>query len=165
MHEDVRAADFGTGYALAMLISGEFNVFRTDDAPRILRKAFGALRPGGVLLLEPHTVAAVRAMGQTLPVWYAVPHGLFSDAPHLCLKEARWDEDAGVATECYFIVDAASGEVSRHALSSQSYTDEGYGSLLAESGFEEVSLHPSLTGSAAEAEEGLIAITARRRSS
>ena len=57
---DLRAADFGTGFGLAMLIFGELNVFPRAAAHQILAKAHAALDEGGILVLEPHTFAAVR---------------------------------------------------------------------------------------------------------
>ena len=68
---DIRKADFGSGYGLAMLIFGEFNVFHPDDTRRILRKAHAALEAGGTVLLEPHTFAAVRGIGEESPSWYS----------------------------------------------------------------------------------------------
>ena len=40
---DVRTAEFGRGYDLAMFIYGEFNVFTKPDARGILKKAYEAL--------------------------------------------------------------------------------------------------------------------------
>lgn len=51
--EDVRTADYGDGYGMVMMISGQFNVFRRNDARAVLGKAFSALLPDGLLLLEP----------------------------------------------------------------------------------------------------------------
>ena len=77
--QDMRNADYGRGYGLVMLIFGEFNVFRPSDARTILEKAHAALSPGGVLLLEPHTFAAVREMGERDAHWYSADSGVFSD--------------------------------------------------------------------------------------
>ncbi|MBN1642658.1 MAG: methyltransferase domain-containing protein, partial [Anaerolineae bacterium] len=59
VEEDIRRAAYGTGYDLAMLLYGEFNVFRPKDARCILGKAWAALSAEGLLLLEPHTEAAI----------------------------------------------------------------------------------------------------------
>ena len=64
VEDDIRHATFGTGYGLAMLIYGELNIFRPTHAASILKKAYAALLPGGLLLLEPHTMEAVRQMGE-----------------------------------------------------------------------------------------------------
>ena len=162
-HEDVRRAEYGQGYDLAMLIFGEFNVFSRDDARAIGTKAREALAPGGRVLLEPHTLAAVESLGRAAPSWHSVKSGLFSDRPHLCLEESFWDSEARTATTRYFVIDAATGEVTRHAATCQGYTDDEYRSLLAECGFTDVILLPSLTGGEELAQKGLLAITARKR--
>ena len=87
VHEDMRAAAFGSGYGLAMLLYGEFNVFRPNHIVAILRKAHAALSERGLLLLEPHTYGCVRRMGTERASWYATEEGLMGDGPHLCLTE------------------------------------------------------------------------------
>ena len=143
---DIRTADYGDGYGLAMLIYGEMNTFRPADARTILRKAHEALVPGGRLVLEVHTFAAVHAMGHARRSWYSAESGLFLDRPHICLMESFWDGEENVATERYYIVEAPAGDVTRYAAGTQAYTDEGYHSLLADAGFSDVAFHPSLRG-------------------
>ena len=142
VHHDIRTANYGTGYGLAMLIFGEFNVFSIADAKAILQKAHCALNDGGMLVLEPHTFAMVKELGTQAPSWYATESGLFSERPHFCLTESFWDDKAHVATERYFIIDAQTGEVTRHAASMQAYTDDEYRALLIECGFDEVAFYP-----------------------
>ena len=57
---------------------------------------------------------------------------------------------------------AATGEVTRHAATCQGYSDDEYRSLLAECGFVDVALLPSLTGRDDMAQKGLLAITATK---
>ena len=159
---DIRKADFGSGYGLAMLIFGEFNVFHPDDTRRILRKAHAALEAGGTVLLEPHTFAAVRGIGEESPSWYSSPNGLFSERPHVYLMENFWDEATHTATNRYYIVDAGSGAVTPYASTMQAYTDDEYRSLLEECGFRDVQLYPSLEGKENEHSATLMAITARK---
>jgi 8-oxo-dGTP pyrophosphatase MutT (NUDIX family) len=59
---DVRSVDLGHGYGLAMMLFGEFNTLPRGDASALLRRAHAALADGGILLLEPHTAEAVRAV-------------------------------------------------------------------------------------------------------
>jgi len=158
--EDIRAADFETGFGLAMLIFGEFNVFRPREARRILAKAQAALAPGGRLLLEPHTYDAAERLGRAAPSWQARRCGLFSDRPHLLVEESFWDVRARAATTRYFVIDAATGEVTRHAATTQAYRDEDYRAMLADAGFRDIGFHPSLTGGP-EVHPGLLVITAR----
>jgi len=168
---DIRTADYGGGYGLAMLIYGELNPFRPADARSILQKAHHALVAGGHLLLEVHTFAAVQGMGRARRSWYSTESGLFLDRPHICLMESFWDGEENVATERYYIVEAplalacrasAGGDVTRYAAGTQAYTDEGYRSLLADSGFGDVAFHPSLRGEVDESQGDFFVIVAQK---
>jgi SAM-dependent methyltransferase len=167
-HADIRQADYGSGYGLAMLIYGEFNVFRPADARLILQKAQRALAPGGLLLLEPHPFAVIQRYGTVPATWYASASGLFSERPHLCLKESWWDDATHTTTTRYMIVDAATAAVTRYAQSYQAYTDDEYRTVLVESGFVEVRFYTALAPSVDDAPDAathdLIAITARKPS-
>ncbi len=148
VQHDIRTAEYGTGFDLVMLIFGEFNVFSAAAVRLILQKAHQALKGGGVLLLEPHTYATVCKVGTQAPSWYAANSGLFSDGPHLCLTENFWDAEQAIATQRYFVVNAVTGDVTRHASSMQAYTDEQYRSVLEASAFEAVTFYPSLDNQA-----------------
>ncbi len=160
LERDLRRAAFGQGYDLVMLIYGEINPFRRTEAAAILSKARQALIPGGRLLLEAHTDAAIVEMGAREPSWFSAEAGLFSDRPYLCLTDHAWDARERVATNRYFVIDGATGAVTRHAESLQAYTDDAYRSLLAGCGFGEVVFHPSLTGEPDPAQKQLFAIVA-----
>jgi SAM-dependent methyltransferase len=162
LEQDIRTASYGEGCDLALLIFGEFNVFSRSDARSILGKAHAALSERGTLLLEPHTLAAVREIGERAPSWYSADSGLFSDRPHLVLRESAWDPDTSTATERYFVLDAQTGVASRHGATIQAYSDTGYRSLLGESGFSEVELRPSLGEDPEDTDDRLLAILARR---
>ena len=160
--KDMRQAEYGTGFGLIMLIYGEFNVFRPPDAVSILDKAYAALDDGRLLLLEPHTFAAVKKMGKPRRSWDSARKGLFSDKPHLCLEENFWEPTTQTATTRYFIIDATTGNVTPHAQSIQAYTDEEYQSLLVERGFEDIRFFASLVGDEDETQADLMAIVARK---
>jgi SAM-dependent methyltransferase len=159
---DLRQAEYGAGYDLAMLLYGEPNVFAPDDLRLILRKAWAALRPGGQLLLEPHTLAAVEAMGREPAGWSAQAAGLFADGPHLLLSETFWDAVRQTATLRYYVLDTCSGEVTRYAQSMQGYTEAGYRALLEQCGFGAVRCYPALHGEEAGRHSGLFALAATR---
>jgi SAM-dependent methyltransferase len=146
VREDVRLAEFGTGFGLAMMVFGQLNVFRPAEARALLVKARGALAAGGVLLLEVHTLAAVEGLGRAGRSWYSAAQGLFSPRPHLLLEESFWQTSLQAAVTRFLVLDAASGEVTRHALTTQGYSTDQYQSLLTEAGFAEVQCLPSLTG-------------------
>jgi SAM-dependent methyltransferase len=163
LHQDIREADYGAGYGLAMLIFGEFNVFSASDAKTILRKAHQALDENGLLLLELHTFEFVQRIGEGPSSWYSSDSGLFSAHPHLCLQENFWDDESSVAITRYFIVDAATGDVERHSASMQAYTGDGYRDILAECGFGDVMFFDSLGGSVDKALGDLFAIVAKKQ--
>jgi len=161
---DLREVDFGQGFDLCMFIFGEFNVFSPENAARLLAKARHALTPGGLLLLEPHTFEAVQQIGQAPASWSAHPSALFSSRPHLLLEESFWDPGIATATNRYYVIDAATGDVTRYAASYQAYTHEQYRRLLEEQGFGEVTFYPSLGGEAGSSAGGLMAVTGRKQS-
>ena len=161
VQQDMRAAEFGRGFGLVMLIYGEFNVFRRSDVQRILGRARAALADGGHLLIEAHTLEAIERIGSQGRSWYSAEAGLFSDRPHTCLQEGFWEPAGRMATIRFLIIDAASAGVTRHAVSYQGYDDAEYRSLLAEAGFEVIDVLPSLTGCDDESPADLIAIVAR----
>lgn len=162
--QDIRTADYASEYGLVMLIFGELNVFRPDEAKGILTKACRALLPGGFLLLETHAFDKVVEIGNQPSSWYSAEEGLFLSTPHLCLQESLWDADSNVAIERYYVIDAATGKVIYNSSSMQAYTDEEYQSLLAECGFGRITLYSSL-GEGADSPQGDFIATLAQKSS
>lgn len=146
--DDVRKATYGDGYGLVMMNSGQFNVFGRDDARLILGKACACLVGGGLVLLEPQKFATVERLGRSGRSWYSCGEGggLFSESGHLCLQESFWDSDGRATTQRFFIVEAETGEVTRHALTTEAYTDEQLGDALVDAGFMDIRFFPSLVG-------------------
>ena len=163
IHADIRTAEYGSGYGLAMLIFGEFNVFKPEDAGRILQKAHDALDSDGVLLLEAHTSEAMREFGQRPATWYSSESGLFSDLPHLCLQENFWDAGSETVTRRYLIISTSTGEVARYAQSLKAYTEGQYRAVIEGAGFADVRFLPSLIGKEDPSQPHLLAITARKK--
>lgn len=143
---DVRTTDFGSGYDLVMFIFGEFNVFKPEDAKSILSKAYMALNPGGKLLLEVTMCDAVYGLGNQPATWYSAEDELFADEPYLCLMEPFWDDEQAVAIERFYIIDVASGEVTRYSASTQAYTEDEFREILQNAGFTKIEIYPSLLG-------------------
>jgi len=160
--EDIRTAGYGSGFDLAMLVFGEWNVFRPEAAESILHKAHAALNPGGVLVLEPQRFEAVEQVGRSGSSWYSSPAGLFSDEPHLCLKQSFWDVESATETTRWIVVDARTGECTLHAATSQAYTEDRLVEVVSSCGFAGARLHPSLSGEEDPNQPGLIAVVANR---
>jgi SAM-dependent methyltransferase len=159
---DLRTADWGTDFGLAMFIFGEFNVFTPEDAKLILLRLHDALAPRGKLVLEVHIIDAVKRMGANPPVWSSAEQGLFSEQPHLYLCESFWNPQRAVATERYWVVDVQTGNVTRHATSTQAYTDDEYRAMLSECGFSAIRFYPSLTGAVEKTQSDFFVIVAER---
>ena len=132
---DVRAADFGGPYDLVLLLSGELNVFRPEHASEILRRAAGALAPGGSVLVEASTYDAIRSKATGIR-WYWRAAGLWSDGPHSVIEEAVWDDASQTAIARYYIV-AADNAVRLYSATYQAYTDEDLRRLLQGAGLSE----------------------------
>lgn len=131
---DLRAASFGDGHDLALLIQGELHTFPRPEAAALLAKIAAALRPGGRLVLEALRWEIVEAIGVQRGRWSTVDAGLWSDAPYIELYESAWDATEAVSMERWHIIDAASGSVSRYASTTQAYTEAELASMLDRAG-------------------------------
>ena len=162
---DVREAALGTGFDAVLVIFGEYNTFSPHDAASVLSSARKALRSGGSILLEVHAEDYVRALGHGPPTWFSADSSVFSDEPHLCLREVFWDEEHGTAIERYFIVGLDDGamQLQRYTSTLRACTEAQYESELDSADFDDVQRHESLTGSAATKDEGLPVLVARAR--
>ena len=160
---DLRAGGFGEGHALALLCNGELNVFRRHEVADLLRAAYASLAPGGWLVLELHDERAVERLGRRAPSWYTAARGLFSELPHLCLRESAWCAEERAGVNRYFIVDCATGDVERHADTMLAWSDAELRQTLADAGFADVEVHASLDGAAAPSTEDLFVLIASKR--
>jgi len=160
--EDIRTVEYDEGYGLALMIYGEFNVFKKDDISAVVKKAYDSLEEGGVFIAEPHTFEAIKSFGEAATSWYSSESMLFSDEPHLAIMECFWVEEQSVTINRYFIVDAVTGEVILHASTMQAYTNEEYEALLVDAGFSQVEFYDSLTGDEVDRNEHLMVIVGRK---
>jgi SAM-dependent methyltransferase len=158
--QDIRQAPFPRDTDLVMLIYGEFNIFRPAHARQILDKAWESLKPGGLLLLEPHTYRIVQEIGRKPYSWYSSPGGLFLDEPHVVLKDNYWNPENRTATIRYYVLRAATAEVTRYAQSYQAYSNQQYRRLLLACGFTGVEFLSGL--SPVDSQDGLLVIIARK---
>ncbi len=160
--DDIRTADYGSGYDLVMLIFGEFNIFPPETARSMLRRMAAALKDNGLLLLEPHTFKAVQANGSAPRTWDSSNSDLLSERPHLSLYENDWDETRKTTTTRFYIIDAETAQVTRMMESMQAYSDGEYEKLLLATGFSAVEFYPALGGAVDNYQGDLQAITAHK---
>jgi SAM-dependent methyltransferase len=159
--EDILTADYGSGFDLVLLISGELNTFSEGDAGRILSKAAEACRPGGTLLLEVHRPEWVEEKGRRGTSWRAVAQGLFSDRPHMVLTAAEWNPVSRSTVESFFVVDADSGAVQTYRSTTYCVARDETRSRLDAAGWDVVEELPGL--SPQDIDEGLYVVVARKR--
>lgn len=155
---DIRKIDFGTGYDVILYNFGAINLLPEADAKAILEKAFHSLKPGGFVLIESSSVEAVDQIGNQPSMWYSADESIFSATPHLCLMECFWDEPSNTATERYYIIDGASGEVTSHCASTKAYTEDEIATALNQAGFGEVEFYPSMTGEVPEYSQDFLVV-------
>lgn len=162
--DDVRDTEYGAGFGLVMMVSGQINVFRRNDARNILAKAFAALVNGGLILLEPQRFATVEGEAKKGPSWWSVPGGLhlFAEGPHLCLEERFWNTQAQTGTTRYFVIDPAGANVAAYAMSTEAYSDDEFRDTLTAVGFENIEFVPSLIGVEDESQCFNLVIVARK---
>lgn len=161
--DDVRTAEFGGPYDLVMMLSGEFGTFNRDEATRIVRKAYDSLEEGGRLLIEVHTMEAVRRLGRRMQMWYAREGGPFSDNPHIVLLEQSWDDGERKATTVYHVIDAETSEVWRYGERMFGYGDDEYLQMLRDCGFTEATIDWSFPAAESDTRNELMAIVGTKR--
>jgi SAM-dependent methyltransferase len=132
--DDLRQHEIQGEFDLIMMLFGEINVFRENEAEAILVQAARHLKKGGRLVIEAHPFAEIRRQGQRSPGWQANEKGLFSDRPHLYLQEHFWDEPSASQTTRHLIIDAENADVQEFGTSMKAYTDEQYRKLFEKAG-------------------------------
>lgn len=160
---DIRTVNYGDGYGLVLYIFGALNIIRRQDALTILKKAHAALISGGQIVIEASTLDAVDQIGNQPSMWYSAEAGLFCDVPHLCLMENFWDEETSTATERFYIVESASGQVTRHAASTVGYTEQQLAEMLDAAGFVNIAFYPSLTGKEEAESQEMVVVTGQKQ--
>ncbi|MBN1121576.1 MAG: methyltransferase domain-containing protein [Anaerolineae bacterium] len=139
--DNIVTGDYGTGFDLVMLIYGELNAFAPEDAQRIIDKTHRALRPGGKLLLEVMSSETIKQMAGQPPTWYTAESGLFSDHPHLCLQESRFE--SGRQSTTYYVIEEDNEDIQTYTAMHHPCTDDEYRQML--DAFEPVIFYPSPT--------------------
>ncbi|MBN2566296.1 MAG: class I SAM-dependent methyltransferase [Candidatus Eisenbacteria bacterium] len=160
MLEDLLKADFGSGFDAVLLLYAEFNTFPRHEAEQLLVRMRESLRPGGHLVLEVQREEQVRRLGTAAPSWYVSERGLFADAPHLCLIDCAWDDEARVSAERFTVFCSGSDSPDTYICTTQAYTDSEYDELLVSAGLSSVQRRVSPADAGSDAGAGLVMITA-----
>lgn len=153
--EDMREADYGNDFDVALLLFGEINVFSPQECKIIMDKLYSCLKPGGEILIEAHLFEAVKRMGQAPKSWFrsggkcldpthwvdsVMNDGLFSENPHIALVENNWLEEERVALTNFWILEEAK-PVSHYVSTTQAYSDQEYRTLFEGARFRNMAMH------------------------
>ncbi len=123
---------------------GEFHSFQEETARRFLARLAGALSPGGLFVLEYQPYELF--MREDMQEWAAPARSAFSDSPHLWLQEYHWDERQQSEINVHWVIDAATGRLSRYAQCSRAYRDADLIALCRAAGLQRPVFRPPITG-------------------
>jgi ubiquinone/menaquinone biosynthesis C-methylase UbiE len=140
---DIREVGFGNDHDLVMLIFGEFSVFTKAQAGQLLSKAFKALKPNGMLLLEVHTFDAIKEIGSAKSSSQFLEEGLFLDKPHIYVEKPYWNDQIKAATKRFIIIESPGFEVTKYAVSYQAYANQDLKDLIESAGFTNIQFAPN----------------------
>jgi SAM-dependent methyltransferase len=139
---DLRRADFGRPYDLAMILYGELNVFAPEEAAVVLRKACKSLVRGGLLIVEVQTPDAIEQLGRAEASEYRCETGLFSDKPHHCRTENQWLNEEQVSVQVFTVTETDTKSTRTYRSTTKAWSDDDLRSLLLETGFSAASHCP-----------------------
>ena len=105
---DIGQADYGSATARRCSLRRDERLRpgTSGDSQRM----HDSLVPGGVVILEVSTYAAIRQQGLAGPLVLGL-RGLFSEQPYLYLQGSHWDEATAASALRYYVVDTATAEV------------------------------------------------------
>lgn len=153
LQQDLREAALGANFGLVMMLSGQVERLQALRGETADRGGVRGTRGGWIAAVGAadlrrrgrragcHDIVVLSFGGSLL-----VAAALFSSQLHFVLTERFWDEATTSSTERFLVIDAATGDVTRHALTNEAYSDDQLSELLTTAGFEDVRLLPSLTG-------------------
>ena len=142
---DVRLANLGSAaFDAAIMLYGQFTVFRPEEAQTLLAKVRNALTPGGafvVEILDPEQID----YGHT--TWWRTPEsGIWGDDPCVDFGERYFDEGAGARVQRHHVLHLGSGELDVVSVSDQVYEPEQFEAMAREAGFAEVEVRRAWDG-------------------
>lgn len=146
-----------------MMLFGELNRFRREEARSLLAGMCRALVSGGQVAIECHSIAFHKRRGFSPPSWHTAASGLFSDSPYLCLRESHWNDSKRAASQRDWVIDIESGAVTVYGQTAQAYTDEELRELVEYAGFADLRVYGSMEGGRyASGDDTMVVIASKR---
>lgn len=123
---------------------GEFHAFEQATAASLVSALATCMSPGGIFLVEYQPYDSFPR--EDSQEWQAYTASVFSNLPHLWLQECSWHEPLQAEICVHWIIDAATGELSRYAQSHQAYRDEELCGIFAGAGLANPRFFPAIAG-------------------
>ncbi len=137
---------------------GEFHSFPPDEARRFTAQLASTLAPAALFVLEYQPWELYPR--EDLQEWRACDSSPLHDGPHLWLQEYHWDEGQQSEINVHWIIDAATGVLSRYAQCGRAWRDRELVDLCRAAGLARPVFHPPITGASERFEFAML--TARR---
>ena len=130
---DLRKTELGEGFDLVTFLFGDLDTLAPWDAAGLLKRVAAALAPGGRLVLEVHTVDAVKRIGTAARSTGDLESGLFADGPHTITEESWWHREDSLAMRRMRVHHPDRG-VDEHVITTQARSRDVYPQMLRAAG-------------------------------
>ena len=105
---------------------------------------------------------AVRRLGRMGPTWWAQDDALFAAEPHVVLREQAWDDEAMTASSRFFVIDAATSEVTRYAETIHAFRDDQLLKMLSDCGLAGAEIDWTFPAAESDTKNEMMAVVARK---
>ncbi len=142
--DDYLTADFGTGFAVVLLIYGDLCALTDCQRDLLLSKVRSALQPGGYFAFDVTT----RYCGERIESpgsWCLVREGFWRPHPHMVLQSRYEYPEHDTSLEQYVVIDST-GETSVYRVWDHYYSPESITAVLRDQGLIVRDLWGDLTG-------------------
>ena len=137
---DMRNLPWEDHFDAAYCVWGSFGIFDEQGNRDLLRSTHHALKPGGRLIIENHSLETLLPRFQTANTWRAIGDSL------LHLEERHFDHATSRLESAWIFVDQTTGQIEKDALSMRIYTYYELCRLLESAGFDQFAGYDTITG-------------------
>lgn len=137
---DMRSLPWENSFDAAYCVWGSFGIFDEQGNYDLLSSTYDALKPGGHLLIENHSLETMLLNSQTANTWHSIGDSL------LHLEERHFDHTTSRLESTWIFIEQATGQIEREALSMRIYTYRELCHLLERAGFDHFAGYDTITG-------------------
>jgi len=137
---DMRSLPWENAFDAAYCVWGSFGVFDEQGNYDLLKAVHHALKSGGRLIIENHSLETLLLNFQSANTWHSIGDSL------LHLEERHFDHTTSRLESTWIFVDKSSGQIEQDALSMRIYTYFELCRLLESAGFSHFSGYNTISG-------------------